>query len=125
VPVGALAYRRVMAWVQDADHYCQSGKMAASPWVINSMAMAAMSSPMIWVKIRIPVRPISALMTIAHKATSNVPYSGQSGMRTPGHQITITCPAASLSLLEGVRLPWISEGLLGAAKSLATPFYTG
>ena len=53
-------------------HYCQPGKLAASPWVINSTATAAMSSPMIWVKTRIPVGPSRVPMISASRSTTQV-----------------------------------------------------
>ena len=55
-----------------ARGYCQPGKIAASPCVMNSTAIAAMSNPMIWVKTRIPVRPISTPITSASLSTTKV-----------------------------------------------------
>jgi hypothetical protein len=74
VPPTDKANETVLFWVVVAliFYYCQPGKIAASPWVMNSTATAAMSSPMIWVKTRIPVGPIHAPMTSASRNTTQV-----------------------------------------------------
>jgi hypothetical protein len=65
VDAGTLTHSRLVARVGHVASYCHPGKIAANPWVVNSNAIAAMSNPMIWVKIRIPVGPISDAMTSA------------------------------------------------------------
>jgi hypothetical protein len=65
VHAGDLTHIRPVVWVPHLNIHRQPGEIAASPWVMNSTAIAAMISPMIWVKIRIPVRPISDASTTA------------------------------------------------------------
>ncbi len=72
VYTGVLTPIRLVDRVQHVDSHRQAGKIAASPYVMNSTASAAMISPITWVKTRIPLRPISGPTASASLSTTTV-----------------------------------------------------